>query len=84
MAALPQPARMLRLSTINADHRRYLAELDQGGAIVVQSDDGEAVLGVLTRDPEILGDAQLAQQIEAGHLPPLGDLLDQGAQDPAA
>jgi hypothetical protein len=81
MAALPSPARMLTLSSINADYRRYLAELEQGGAIVVLSDDHEVVLGVLTRDPEVFGDASVAQQIEAGHLPPLDVLLardDQG------
>lgn len=86
MAALPAPARMLKLSSINADYRRYRAELERGGAIVVQSDDGEVVLGVLTRDPEVLGDAQLAQQIEAGHLPPLEELLEEssGESQPAS
>jgi hypothetical protein len=38
---------------------------------------------VLTRDPEVFGDARLAQQIEAGHMPPLEELLE-GATDPPA
>jgi hypothetical protein len=39
---------------------------------------------VLTRDPELFGDARLAQQIEAGHLPPLEEHLDGAAGPPAA
>jgi hypothetical protein len=31
---------------------------------------------VLTRDPEVFGDARLAQQIESGNMPPLEQLLD--------
>ena len=52
MASLPSPARALTLSEINADYARYLRELEDGGAIVVYSDDRQALLGVLTRDPE--------------------------------
>ena len=51
MASLPFPARRLTLSEINADYRKYLGELEQGGAILVVSDDEQAFLGVLTRDP---------------------------------
>ena len=65
MANLPSPARALTLSAINADYAKYLAELEQGGAILVYSDDRQALLGVLTRDPAVFGDARLAQQIEA-------------------
>ncbi len=83
MAALPTPARMLCLSDINAGYHRYRAELEAGGVIVVQSDDGEMILGVLTRDPSMFGDAQLAQQIQAGHLPPLEQLLEEAPQEPA-
>ena len=43
------------------------------------SDDRNALLGVLTRDPELFGDARLAQQIEAGHMPPLEQLLEGGS-----
>jgi hypothetical protein len=39
---------------------------------------------VLTRDPELFGDARLAQQIEAGHLPPLEEHLEGAAGPPAA
>lgn len=72
---LPSPARALTLSEINDDYPRHLADLQAGGTIVVYSDDGQALLGVLTRDPAVLGDAQLAQQIEDGHIPPLDELL---------
>jgi hypothetical protein len=75
MATLPSPARALTLSEINSDYMRYLAELEEGGAIIVLSDDRQAVLGVLTRDPAVFGDAKLAQQIEDGHIPPLAELL---------
>jgi hypothetical protein len=83
MATLPSPARNLTLSEINADYPRYLAELEQGGAILVYSDDRQALLGVLTRNPEVFGDARLAQQIEAGHLPPLEQLLEDAVDEPA-
>jgi hypothetical protein len=39
---------------------------------------------VLTRDPAIFGDARLAQQIEAGNLPALEQLLGHGVDDPPA
>jgi hypothetical protein len=76
MASLPSPARALTLSEVNADYPRYLRELEAGGALLVYSDDHQALLGVLTRDPEVFGDAQLAQQIEDGHIPPLEQLLE--------
>ena len=84
MANLPSPARALTLSAINADHAKCLAELEQGGAILVYTDDRQALLGVLTRDPAVFGDARLAQQIEAGKLPPLEELLEHAVDDPAA
>ena len=84
MASLPFPARRLTLSEINADYRKYLGELEQGGAILVVSDDEQAFLGVLTRDPAVLGDAQLAQLIEVGNVPPLEELLEHAVDDPAA
>jgi hypothetical protein len=76
MANLPSPARALTLSEVNADYQRHLRELEDGGAILVYSDDRQALLGVLTRDPEVFGDARLAQHIEAGHMPPLEQVLD--------
>jgi hypothetical protein len=57
MANLPSPARALTLSAINAGYGKYLAELEEGGAILVYSDDRQALLGVLTRDPAVFGDA---------------------------
>jgi hypothetical protein len=84
MANLPSPARALTLSAINADHGKYLAELEEGGAILVYSDDRQALLGVLTRDPAVFGDARLAQQIEIGNLPPLEELLERAVDDASA
>ncbi len=75
MGLLPSPTRALTLSQVNEDYPRHLTELQAGGTIIVYSDDGQAMLGVLTRDPAVLGDAQLAQQIEDGHIPPLDELL---------
>ena len=77
------PARRLRVSEINAGCRKYLGELDQGGAIRVVSDDEQAFLGVLTRDPAVLGDARLAQLIECGAVPPLERVLDTPSDAPA-
>src|SRR3954452_13950655 len=84
VATLPVPARRVTLSEINADYRRYLAELEQGGAILVVSDDEQAFLGVLTRDPAVLDDAQPAKPIETGAGPPLERLLDAPTDAPAA
>ena len=79
VTSLPSPARTLTLSEINANYPRYARELEDGGAFLVYSDDRNALLGVLTRDPELFGDARLAQQIEAGHMPPLEELLEGGS-----
>jgi hypothetical protein len=76
MASLPSPARALTLSEVNADYPRYVRELEDGGALLVYSDDRQALLGVLTRDPQVFGDARLAQQIEDGHMLPLEQLLE--------
>jgi hypothetical protein len=43
-----------------------------------------ALLGVLTREPAVFGDTRLAQQIKAGNLPPLEELLEHVVDDPAA
>jgi hypothetical protein len=82
MANLPSPARAMTLSAVNADYQRYLAELERGGAILLCSDDGQALLGVLTRDPAVFGDARLAHQIEVGNLPPLEQLLEHAIDEP--
>jgi hypothetical protein len=65
----------MTLEQIQAEREDVLEELRQGGVILVHSNELDCFLGVLTRDPAVLGDAELAQQIEAGHLPPLEELL---------
>jgi hypothetical protein len=50
----------------------------------VYSDDRQALLGVLTRDPGVFGDARLAQQIEVGNVPPLEQLLEEAVDEPGA
>ena len=75
MAMLPSPARAMTLAQIQADREQVAGDLERGGAIVVWSDDHEHYLGVLTRDPRVRGNAEVAQLIEAGHLPPLEELL---------
>ena len=54
------------------------------GAAVVVPHDEHVLRGVLTRDPAVLGDAQLAQIIETGAVPPLERLLDTPSDAPAA
>jgi len=81
MAMLPSPARAMTLAEIQADHQQVADDLQRGGAILVLSDEVDNYLGVLTRDPRVLGDAELAQQIEAGHIPPLAQLLQQPGVD---
>lgn len=49
--------------------------LQQGGAILVLTDDEQHYLGVLTRDPVIRGEAELAEAIASGRVPPLDVLL---------
>jgi hypothetical protein len=43
--------------------------------VIVYTNDRQVRLGVLTRDPALLGDAQVAQLIDAGHLRPIAELL---------
>jgi hypothetical protein len=52
-----------------------LEQLKGGGAILVESDGGEAFLGVLTREAGVIGEAEIAQLVENGHMPPLEELL---------
>jgi hypothetical protein len=59
------------LAKIQADHQRVADEFEQGGAMLVLSDEVDNYLGVLTRDPTVLGDAE---QVEAERLPPLEQL----------
>lgn len=81
MAMVPSPARAMTLAQIQSERETVLEELRQGGVVLVHSDELDCFLGVLTRDPAVLGDAELAQQIEAGHLPPLTELLAQPGID---
>jgi hypothetical protein len=67
--------RTLTLAQIQAEWESVLEELKQGGTILVESDGGEAFLGVLTRDTGMIGEAEIAQLIENGHMPPLEELL---------
>ena len=76
MAQLPSPVRSLTLAEIDRQHDRVFDELERGGAIRVYSNDGERYLGVLTRHQSLLGDADLAQMIENGTIPPLDQLLE--------
>src|SRR5918999_1022652 len=63
------------------EHERGADEHEQGGAVLVWSAERDDDLGVPTRDPSVLGDAELAQRIEAGHLPPLEELLNRPGVD---
>jgi hypothetical protein len=71
----PHSVRTLTLAQIQADWEGVLEELRDGGAILIESDGGEAVLGVLTRDTAMIGEAEIAQMIENCHVPPLEELL---------
>jgi hypothetical protein len=77
MGKLPTPVRTLTLAEIQADWPTVLDELKQGGTVLVESDGGEAFLGVLTRDAGMIGEAEIAQLVENGHIPPLEELLEQ-------
>ena len=72
---LPHPSEALSLAEIDAEVERVITMLRQGGAVIVLSNNREQILGVLTRDPALLGDAQVAQLIDAGHVPPIAELL---------
>jgi hypothetical protein len=72
---LPHPTEALTLADIEDERERVLSMLEQGGAVIVYSNDRQMRLGVLTRDPALLGEAQVAQLIDAGHLPPVAELL---------
>jgi hypothetical protein len=75
MSKLPTPVRTLTLAEMRADWPTVVDELKQGGAVLVESDGGEAFLGVLTRDAGMIGEAEIAQLVENGHVPPLEELL---------
>jgi hypothetical protein len=65
------------LSSLASDPDQARQDLEQGGAIIVLSDDGRQFVGVLTRDPQLLGEATLAEAITAGNVPPLDQLAEE-------
>lgn len=71
---LPHPAETWRVSELADDQTRVLELLQQGGVIVVHTDDGQHLLGVLTRDPSLLEPATIATMIDTGQLAPLREL----------
>jgi hypothetical protein len=75
MSKLPRPVRSMTVADIQADWQTVLEELRKGGAVLVESDGGEAFLGVLSRDAGVIGEAEIAQLVENGHIPPLEELL---------
>ena len=72
---LPHPAEALRSRKSASSRARVLEMLEQGGAIIVYTDDGEHLLGVLTRDRRLLDEASIAAMIDTGNLPPLAELI---------
>jgi hypothetical protein len=75
MGELPSPVRSLTLAEVEAQQERVFAELEQGGAIRLYTNDNPRFLGVLTREKALLDAADIAQLIENGHIPPLEQLL---------
>ena len=72
---LPHPATGMRLCELREHQACVLEMLERGGAIIVHTDDGEHLLGVLTRDRRLLDEASIAAMIDAGNLPPLAELI---------
>jgi hypothetical protein len=72
---LPHPATGMRLSELREHQSEVLEMLERGGAIIVHTDDGEHLLGVLTRNRKLLDEASIAAMIDAGNLPPLAELI---------
>jgi hypothetical protein len=72
---LPHPSEPLTLAEIDGELERVTGMLERGGAVIVYSNDRQQRLGVLTRDSALLGDAQVAQLVDAGHIPPIAELL---------
>jgi hypothetical protein len=72
---LPHPATSMRLAQLRERHAEAIAMLERGGAIIVHTDDGEQLLGVLTRNRKLLDEASIAAMINAGNLPPLDELI---------
>ena len=73
---LPHPATGMSISELSDHQDDALEILKDGGAIVLHSDDGEQLFGVLTRNTQLVGDATLAAMIDAGTIPPLDQLVE--------
>ncbi len=73
---LPHPVTGMSLGELRERQDEALQILEQGGAIILHSDDGERLFGVLTRDRQLVGDATVAAMIDAGTIPPLDQLLE--------
>jgi hypothetical protein len=72
---LPHPARTMTVSELSGQLDEVVETLEQGGAILVYTDDLQHRLGVLTRQQPLLDEAALAAEIDAGHLPPIAELI---------
>lgn len=72
---LPHPSEALTLAEIGQQVDRVKEMLRQGGAVIVYTDDRQALLGVLTGDRTLLDEASIAAMIDTGNLPPLAELL---------
>jgi len=72
---LPHPSEALTLTEIQQRLEHVLDVLEQGGAILVYTDDLEHRLGVLTCEQPLLDEASIAAQIDSGHLPPIAELI---------
>ena len=72
---LPHPATGMRLSELQQRQAEALELLEQGGAIILHTDDGEHLLGVLTRNESLVGNAMVAAMIDAGTIPSVDELI---------
>lgn len=72
---LPHPSTGMRLSELRHRQSEALEMLELGGAIILHTDDGEHLLGVLTRNRRMLDEASIAAMIDAGNLPPISELI---------
>jgi hypothetical protein len=75
----PTSARTMSLASLAmANQQQVIDELEAGGVILlVTNETTPNLLGVLTRDAEILGEATLHEAIARGEIPPLPELLGQ-------
>jgi len=67
--------RTMTVADIQAEWHAVLEDLRRGGVVLIESDGGDACIGVLTREAGMIGAAEIVQLIEDGHIPPLEELL---------